>query len=128
MPDLRGRRPTQPGLQPALPEYGARLGKAVWAVFGPRMSPDFIVERTDQSTLHFSTFLLRDFNEADDMPCGYILARGPADLSLHGSHMYRSAQAHEVVRLLAGGLLQMEQGDLEVTGLTAFRSSRCSTA
>jgi enoyl-CoA hydratase len=93
------------------------LGKAVWAVFGPRLSPDFIVERTDQSTLHFSTFLLRDFNEADDMPCGYIVARGPADLSLHGSHMYRSAQAHEVVRMLAGGLLQMEQADLEVTGL-----------
>ena len=93
------------------------LGKAAWAAFGPRMSPDFIVERTDQSTLHFSTFLLRDFNEADDMPCGYIVARGPADLTLHGSHMYRSAQAREVVRLLAGGLLQLEQGDLEVTRL-----------
>jgi enoyl-CoA hydratase len=93
------------------------LGKAVWAAFGPRMSPDFIVERTDRSTLHFSTFLLRDFNEADVMPCGCIVARGPSDLSILGSHMYRSAQAREVVRLLAGGLLHMEQEDLEVTRL-----------
>ncbi|MCK7507629.1 MAG: hypothetical protein MZV70_28700 [Desulfobacterales bacterium] len=77
------------------------LGKAVWEVFGPRVSPDFIVERTDQSTLHFSTFLLRDFNEQDDMPCGYVLARGPSNLSILGSHMYRSSQAREVVRLLA---------------------------
>jgi enoyl-CoA hydratase len=75
------------------------------------------VERTDQSTLHFSTFLLRDFNEDDDMPCGYIVARGPADLALLGSHMYRSAQAREVLGMLAGGLLRMEPDDLEVTRL-----------
>ena len=37
------------------------LGRAVWSVFGPRTSPDFIVERTDQSTLHYSSFLVRDF-------------------------------------------------------------------
>jgi enoyl-CoA hydratase len=93
------------------------LGKAVWEVFGPRVSPDFIVERPDQSTLHFSTFLLRDFNESDDMPCGYVLARGPSNLSILGSHMYRSSQAREVVRLLAQNRLVMEQEDLEVTPL-----------
>ncbi len=93
------------------------LGKAVWGLFGPRVSPDFIVERTDQSTLHFSTFLLRDFNEQDDMPSGFVVARGPVDLSILGSHMYRSSQARDVVRLLAGKLLVMEQGDLEVVGL-----------
>ena len=93
------------------------LGKAVWGLFGPRVSPDFIVERTDQSTLHFSTFLLRDFNEQDDMPSGFVIAGGPVDLSILGSHMYRSSQARDVVRLLAGKLLVMEQGDLEVVGL-----------
>ena len=93
------------------------LGKAVWEVFGPRVSPDFIVERIDQSTLHFSTFLLRDFNESDDMPCSYVLARGPSNLSIHGSHMYQSSQAREVVRLLAQNLLVMEPEDLEVTAL-----------
>jgi enoyl-CoA hydratase len=93
------------------------MGKVLWGFFGPRVSPDFIVERIDQSTLHFSTFLLRDFNEADDMPCGFVVARGPADLSIHGSHMYRASQARDVVRLLASGRLAMEQEDLEVTGL-----------
>jgi enoyl-CoA hydratase/carnithine racemase len=93
------------------------LGKAVWDVFGPRVSPDFIVERIDQSTLHFSTFLLRDFNESDDMPCGYVIAKGPSNLSIHGSHMYRSSQAQEVVRLLAQELLVMEPEDVEVTDL-----------
>jgi enoyl-CoA hydratase len=93
------------------------LGKAVWDLFGPRVSPDFIVERTDRSTLHFSTFLLRDFNEQDDMPSGFVVAGGPVDLSILGSHMYRSSQARDVVRLLAGKLLVMEQGDLEVVGL-----------
>ncbi len=96
------------------------LGKAVWEVFGPRLSPDFIVERIDQSTLHFSTFLLRDFNEADDMPCGYVLAQGPSNLSILGSHMYRSSQAREVVRLIAQNRLVMEQDDLEVSSLAGL--------
>jgi enoyl-CoA hydratase len=93
------------------------LGKAVWDIFGPRMSPDFIVERTDQSTLHFSTFLLRDFNEQDDMPSGFVIAGGPVNLSILGSHMYRSSQARDVVRLLGQKRLVMEQGDLDVVGL-----------
>jgi enoyl-CoA hydratase len=96
------------------------LGKAVWEVFGPRVSPDFIVDRADQSTLHFSTFLLRDFNEPDDMPCGYVLVQGPSNLSVLGSHMYRSSQAREVVRLLARNLLVMEQEDLEVVPLAGL--------
>lgn len=93
------------------------LGKAVWEIFGPRTSPDFIVERLDRSTLHFSTFLLRDFNEQDEMPSGFVIAAGPADLSILGSHMYRSSQAREVVRLLGRKQLAMEQEDLEVVGL-----------
>ncbi len=93
------------------------LGKALWGVFGPRVSPDFVIERTDQSTLHFSTFVARDFDERDAMPCGYVVARGKSNLSLLGSHMYDTAQAHEVVRLLAGGKLVMEQEDLEVAAL-----------
>jgi len=96
------------------------LGKAVWEVFGPRNSPDFIIERTDQSTLHFSTFLLRDYNEADDMPCSCVIAQGPSNLSILGSHMYRSSQAREVVRLLAQRSLVMEQEDLEVTSLAGL--------
>ena len=109
------------------PEYGrgymntARaLGKAVWEVFGPRVSPDVVVERTDRSTLHFSTFLLRDFAESDDMPCAYVVARGPAELAILGSHMYRASQAREVVRLLAHGALVMEPGDVEVTRLAGL--------
>ena len=96
------------------------LGKAVWDIFGPRVSPDFVVERIDQSTLHYSTFLLRDFNEPDDMPCGYVLAQGPSNLSILGSHMYRSSQAREVVRLLAQKRLVMEQEDLEVVRLAGL--------
>jgi len=93
------------------------LGKAVWDIFGPRVSPDFIVERLDQSTLHFSTFLLRDFSEQDDMPSGFVIAGGPVNLSILGSHMYRSSQARDVVRLLGRKRLVMEQGDLDVVGL-----------
>jgi enoyl-CoA hydratase len=96
------------------------LGKAVWDVFGPKVSPDFIVERIDQSTLHFSTFLLRDFTEQDDMPCGFVVARGSSNLSILGSHMYRSSQARDVVRLLSRKALVMEQEDLEVTGLSGL--------
>ena len=106
------------------PDYAERfmkparaLGSAVWSVFGPRTSPDFIVERTDQSTLHFSTFLLRDFDDRDVMPTGFVMARGPRDLSILGSHMYRPSQARDVVRLLARGALAMEAGDLELAGL-----------
>lgn len=90
------------------------LGKACWEIFGGRNSPDFIVERPDQSTLHFSTFVLRDYAESDGMPSGVIVARGPSNLSLRGSHMYRSDQAAEVLRLLSGGRIVMEQEDLEV--------------
>ena len=93
------------------------LGKALWGVFGPRVSPDFVVERTDQSTLHFSAFVARDFDERDAMRCGYVVARAKSNLSLLGSHMYDTAQAHEVVRLLARGKLVMEQEDLEVATL-----------
>ncbi len=93
------------------------LGKALWGVFGPRVSPDFVVERTDQSTLHFSTFVTRDFDESDAMRCGYVVARGKSDLSILGSHMYDAAQAREVVRLLAAGRLVMEPQDVEVSTL-----------
>ena len=93
------------------------LGKALWGIFGPRKSPDFVVERTDQSTFHFSTFVVRDFDERDAMPCGFVLVWGPSNLSILGSHMYCTAQAAEVVRLLASGTLRMEQVDLEVVGL-----------
>ncbi len=109
------------------PEYTAgflkhaqTLGKALWGVFGPRVSPDFVVERPDQSTLHFSTFVLRDYDEGDALPTGYVVARGGSDLSILGSHMYNSSQAVEVLRLLAGGKLAMEQEDLEVTTLSGL--------
>ena len=93
------------------------LGKAVWRVFGFRRSPDFIVERTDQSTLHYSTFLLRDHDESNEMPLGFIVARGPSNLSLLGSHMYRSSQAREIVQLLDQNKIVMEQEDLEIVDL-----------
>jgi enoyl-CoA hydratase len=93
------------------------VGKALWGVFGPRRNPDFIVERPDQSTLHFSTFLLRDYDERDAMPSGYVVVRGESDLSILGSHMYCSLQARETVRLLAEGRLVMEQEDLEIVDL-----------
>jgi enoyl-CoA hydratase len=96
------------------------VGRAIWGVFGPRTNPDFIVERPDQSTLHFSTFLLRDHDERDEMPSGYVVARGESDRSILGSHMYRSSQARETVRLLAEGRLVMEQEDLEVVDLAAL--------
>jgi enoyl-CoA hydratase len=98
------------------------LGGAIWAIFGPRLSPDFIVERFDQSTLHFSTFLLRDFDDRDAMPTGCVIAQGPLNRSILGSHMYRSAQARDVLRLLDRGLLTMEPGDLDIVGLQALPS------
>ena len=106
------------------PEYDSQyivvarsLGRAVWEVFGPRISPDFIVERTDQTTLHYSSFLLRDYNEHDDMPCGIIVAKGNQNLSILGSHMYRTAQANEVVGLLAQNKIEMEKEDMEIVTL-----------
>lgn len=103
------------------PQYAAdflrnaqSIGKACWGIFGPRNSPDFIVERPDQSTLHFSTFVLRDYAEPDCMQSGVIVARGPSNLSLRGSHMYRPDQATEVLRLLSSGRIVMEQEDLEI--------------
>ncbi|HJN50283.1 MAG: enoyl-CoA hydratase-related protein [Pseudomonadales bacterium] len=93
------------------------LGRAIWRVFGPRISPDFIVERADQSTLHFSTFVLRDHDEADEMPSGYIVVRGSSDLAILGSHMYRASQAGEVVRLLAEKRIVMDQEDLDIVDL-----------
>jgi len=96
------------------------LGRALWSVFGPRVSPDFVVERCDQSTLHFSAFVARDFDENDVMPCGFIVARASRDLTIAGSHMYHAAQAAEVVRLLAEGRLAMGRDDLEVTDLAAL--------
>jgi len=96
------------------------LGRAVWGVFGPRISPDFVVERTDQSTLHYSTFVVRDFTEEDDMPCGIVVAQGNSNLSVLGSHMYRATQAREVIRLLVENNLVMEQEDLEITDLSGL--------
>jgi enoyl-CoA hydratase len=96
------------------------LGKAVWGVFGPRISPDFIVERPDQSTLHYSTFLLRDYDERNAMPSGYVVLRGTADRSILGSHMYCSSEARETVRLLAEGQLVMGQEDLETVDLAGL--------
>lgn len=106
------------------PEYASgymsaarMLGRALWGVFGNRISPDFIVERPDQSTLHYSSFVLRDYNEQDDMACGYIIVGGPSDLSISGSHMYRATQAREVVNLLSQGKIAMAQDDLHITDL-----------
>ncbi len=81
---------------------------------------DFIVERPDQSTLHVSTFLLRDHDEKDEMPCGVVVARGSSDLTVSGSHMYRAAQARETVRLLARNRIVMDQEDLEVVSLSGL--------
>jgi len=106
------------------PEYASgymasarALGRAIWRVLGNRVSPDFIVERPDQSTLHYSSFVLRDYSEQDDMPCGYILARGSSNLTIAGSHMYRATQAREVVSLLSQGKIVMAQEDLTMTDL-----------
>ncbi|MGI9599197.1 MAG: enoyl-CoA hydratase-related protein, partial [Acidimicrobiales bacterium] len=93
------------------------IGRAIWAIFGPRISPDFVVERPDQATLHYSTFLARDFDENDAMPSGYVICRGESDLDILGSHMYHDSQAREVVRLLAEKRIVMEQEDLEVVAL-----------
>jgi len=108
----------------ANPDYGpgfmnaARaIGRALWQVFGPQVSPDFVVDRPDQSTLHLSTFLARDYDERDEQPCGCVILKGNSNLSILGSHMYRTGQAREVIRLLTEGRIVMEQGDLEITTL-----------
>ncbi len=93
------------------------LGKALWKVFGPRVSPDVVVDRVDQDTLHFSTFVARDFDEKDVFPCGAVVLRGKSDLSIRGSHMYGASQAAEVIRLLSAGKIAMDQEDLEITDL-----------
>ena len=100
--------------------HAKAIGKAIWNVFGPKVSPDFIVERTDQSTFHFSTFLAKDYNESDEMPCGMIVVRGESNLSILGSHMYRDAQAREVIRLHTEGTIVMAQEDLEITTLAGI--------
>jgi len=113
---------TEDGL--ANPAYGpgfmnaARvLGRTIWKVFGRQVNPDFVVDRPDQSTLHLSTFLARDYDERDELPCGWVILKGNSNLSILGSHMYRTGQAHEVIRLLAEGRIVMEQEDLEITTL-----------
>ncbi len=93
------------------------LGRAVWAVFGPRTNPDFVVDRPDRSTLHYSTFLARDFDENDAMPTGFVVSRADVDLDVLGSHMYHDSQAREVVRLLADRRIVLEQDDLDIVGL-----------
>ena len=106
------------------PEYASgftrpaqALGKALWKVFGPRVSPDVVVDRVDQDTLHFSTFVARDFDERDVFPCGAVVLRGKSDLSIRGSHMYGASQAADVIRLLSAGKIAMDQEDLEITDL-----------
>ncbi|MHB8832654.1 MAG: SDR family NAD(P)-dependent oxidoreductase [Desulfobacteria bacterium] len=111
------------------PEYASgftrpaqALGKALWKVFGPRVSPDVVVDRVDQDTLHFSTFVARDFDEKDVFPCGAVVLRGKSDLSIRGSHMYGASQAADVIRLLSAGKIAMDQEDLEVTDLPGLPS------
>ena len=96
------------------------LGKALWAVFGPRVSPDVVVDRLGQETLHFSTFVARDFDEKDVFPCGAVVLRGKSDLSIRGSHMYGASQAADVIRLLSAGKIAMDQEDLEITDLSGL--------
>ena len=108
---------SNPAYGPGFMDPARALGRAVWGIFGPRVSPDFVVDRPDQSTLHLSTFLLRDHDEHDELSCGWVIFKGNSNLSILGSHMYRTGQAHEVIRLLAEGHIVMEQEDLEITTL-----------
>ena len=102
---------------PGFMDPARSLGRAVWDAFGARVSPDVVVERPDQSTLHFSTFVARDHDERDEMSCGWVVIKGHSNLSIVGSHMYRTGQAHEVIRLLADRRIVMESDDLEITRL-----------
>ena len=106
-----------PAYGPGFMNAARGLGRALWQVFGPQVNPDFIVDRPDQSALHLSTFLLRDYDERDEQPCGWVILKGNSNLSILGSHIYRSGQAREVIRLLAEGRIVMEQEDLEITTL-----------
>jgi enoyl-CoA hydratase len=118
MPDpLTDAGAPNPAYGPGFMDPARALGKAIWKIFGAGVSPDLVVDRPDQSTLHFSTFLARDFDERDELPSAHVLVRGATNLSILGSHMYRSGQAREVMRLLSAGRLVMEQEDLEVTTL-----------
>ncbi len=105
---------------PGFMDPARALGRAVWAVFGPRVSPDFVVERPDQSTLQLSTFIVRDYDERDEMPSGWVVFQGHSNLSVLGSHMYRTGQAHEVVRLLSERRIVLEPGDLELARLAGL--------
>ncbi|OGP51648.1 MAG: hypothetical protein A2Y79_07960 [Deltaproteobacteria bacterium RBG_13_43_22] len=121
MPDpLTEKGEPNPVYGPEYMRHAQALGKALWNIFGPRQNPDLVVERTDQSTLHFSTFVVRDFDENDVLPCGTVVVRGKSDLTIRGSHMYGSTQAADVIRLLSSGTLVMEQEDLEITDLAGI--------
>ncbi len=123
MPDpLTGKGTPNPAYMSEFMLEARALGRAIWEVFGPRVSPDFIVDRPDQSMLHFSTFLLRDYDEQDEMSTGYVVVRGSSNLSILGSHMYRAAQARETVRLLAENRIVMSQEDLEIVDLPQLSS------
>ena len=118
MPDpLTEEGRPNPAYGPGFMDPARALGRAVWAVFGPRVSPDFVVERPDQSTLHLSTFVVRDYDEHDEMPSGWVVIKGNSNLSVLGSHMYRTGQAHEVIRLLSERRIVLEPGDLDLTRL-----------
>lgn len=121
MPDpLTADGRPNPGYAEGYMAIARALGRAVWEVFGPRASPDFIVEADGGRALHYTTFLLKDYRDEEEMPCGVVVVPGPYDLSIRGSHMYRSGQAAEVLRLLAAGGIVMEEGDLEVTDLAGL--------
>ncbi len=122
MPDpLTDEGRSNPAYGPGFMDQARALGAPHGRLFGPRTSPDFVVDRPDQSTLHFSSFLARDYDERDELPCGWVIVKGPSDLSILGSHMYRAGQAREVVRLLAERRIVMEQEDLEITDLGGLR-------
>ncbi|HKL26096.1 MAG TPA: enoyl-CoA hydratase-related protein [Desulfuromonadales bacterium] len=118
MPDpLTAEGTLNPAYNQTYMSVARAIGRAIWKVFGPRVSPDFIVERSDRSRLHYSSFLVRDFSDFEDMPCGIIIARSRLDLSIHGSHMYSANQAKEVVRLLDQKWIELEKEDLEIVTL-----------
>jgi enoyl-CoA hydratase len=118
MPDpLTSDGVPNPGYGTDYMRHAQALGKALWRVFGSRQSPDLVVDRADQNTLHFSSFVARDFEESDLQPCGTVVVSGASNLSIRGSHMYCAAQAAEVVRLLSTGTLVLEQDDLAITDL-----------
>jgi NADPH:quinone reductase-like Zn-dependent oxidoreductase len=118
MPDpLTQQGAPNPAYQTDYLKHAQALGKALWEVLGAGQNPDLVVERTDQSTLHFSAFVARDFAESDVLRCSSIVLRGETDLSICGSHMYDAEQAAEVVKLLTAGGLVIESDDLEVTDL-----------